>query len=81
MTNPINEVDMDVNALNPSQLDLLFPAGLYGLCRVPASAVADVNALREAGLVELDDDCFRLTRDGRQQVARLGGKLTARHLH
>ncbi len=72
---------MDVNALNPSQLDLLFHAGIYGLCRVPANAVADVNALREAGLVELDDDCFRLTRDGQQHVARLGGAPAARHLH
>jgi hypothetical protein len=72
---------MDTNALNPSQLDLLFHAGIYGLCRVPAQAVADIHALREAGLVELDDECFRLTREGARHVAALGGKLTARHLH
>ena len=72
---------MDTNALNQSQLDLLFHAGIYGLCRVPAQAVADITALREAGLVELDDECFRLTRAGAQHVANLGGKLTARHLH
>ena len=72
---------MDANALNQAQLDLLFHAGIYGLCRVPAQAVADVNSLREAGLVELHDDCFRLTRSGEQHVSRLGGKLTARHLH
>lgn len=72
---------MDADALSQSQLDLLLHAGIYGLCRVPAQAVADVNALREAGLVELHDDCFRLTRNGEQHVARLGSKLTARHLH
>ena len=72
---------MDPNALNQSQLDLLFHAGIYGLCRVPAQAVADVNALREAGLVELDDQCFRLTRNGQRHVAQMGGKLTSRHLH
>jgi len=69
-------------SLNQAQLDLLLHAGIYGLCRVPAHAVEDVNALREAGLVELNDQrCFRLTSDGERHVARLGGKLTARHLH
>ena len=48
---------------------------------VRAQAVADVNASREAGLVELHDQCFRVTRRGEQHVARVGGKLTARHLH
>ena len=72
---------MNADTLNQAQLDLLFHAGIYGLCRVPAQAVADVNLLREAGLVELHDDCFRLTRRGEQHVSKLGGKLTARHLH
>ena len=73
---------MDTNALNQSQLDLLFHAGIYGLCRVPANAVQDIHDLQVAGLVELnDEDCFRLTRDGERHVARLGGNLTARHLH
>lgn len=72
---------MDAGALNQSQLDLLFHAGIYGLCRVPAQAVADVNALREAGLVELHGQCFRLTRNGERHVSQLGGNLTARHLH
>ena len=72
---------MDPDALNSAQLDLLLHAGIYGLCRVPAQAVDDIHALREAGLVELHDECFRLTRDGERHVSRLGGKLTARHLH
>lgn len=72
---------MDVNALNQAQLDLLFHAGIHGLCRVPAQAVADVNSLREAGLVELQDGCFRLTKRGETHVSTMGGRLTARHLH
>jgi hypothetical protein len=73
---------MDTEALNQSQLDLLFHAGIYGLCRVPASAVQDIHALHLAGLVELNEEhCFRLTRAGERHVAELGGKLTARHLH
>jgi hypothetical protein len=73
---------MDSNALNEAQLDLLFHAGIYGLCRVPAHAVADVDALRLAGLVELNEQrCFSLTRAGQLFVARMGGRLTARHVH
>ncbi|MEP6503161.1 MAG: hypothetical protein ABJD97_07525 [Betaproteobacteria bacterium] len=73
---------MNLTALNQAQLDLLFHAGIYGLCRIPAHAVEDVNALREAGLVELNDErCFSLTRDGEQHVIQFGGRLTARHLH
>lgn len=73
---------MDTNALNPSQLELLFHAAIYGLCRVPANAVQDIHALHLAGLVELDEEhCFRLTRAGERHVAQLGGKLTARHPH
>ena len=72
---------MDPDSLNHAQLDLLLHAGIYGLCRVPAQAVADINALREAGLVELQDECFRLTRFGEQHVSRLAGGLVARHLH
>ena len=72
---------MDADSLSQPQLDLLFHAGIYGLCRIPAQAVADLNALRDAGFVALQDDCFRLTRRGAQHVAAMGGKLTARHLH
>ncbi len=73
---------MNPDALNPEQLDLLFHAGIYGLCRVPAGAVQDVHALYEAGLVELNEErCYRLTRAGERHVAELGGRLTARHLH
>jgi hypothetical protein len=72
---------MDPDSLNSSQLDLLLHAGIYGLCRVPAQDVDDVQALREAGLVTLCDDCFRLTLAGERHVARLGGLLTPRHLH
>jgi hypothetical protein len=68
--------------LTPSQLDLLLHAGVFGLCRIPAGAVEDVNALREAGLVALNHDrCFELTPHGRHQVAAFGGKATSRHLH
>ena len=68
--------------LTQPQLDLLFHAGVFGLCRVPAGAVEDVNALRAAGLVALNEErCFELTRLGQRHVAELGGKLSARHLH
>ena len=73
---------MPRSALTRPQLDLLFHAGVFGLCRVPADAVEDVNALREAGLVALDEHkCFALTPLGERHVAELGGRLTARHLH
>ena len=73
---------MEPYALNPSQLDLLFHAGIYGLCRVPANAVQDIHALHAAGLVELNEEHrFRLSRAGERHVAELGGHLTARHLH
>ncbi len=68
-------------SLNQSQIELLLHAGIYGLCRVPAQAVADVNALREAGLVELDDDCFRLTRAGARHVAHLADAPSRQRLH
>ena len=73
---------MPRSALTQPQLDLLFHAGVFGLCRVPADAIEDLNALREAGLVALNEDkCFELTHNGERQVAALGGRLTARHLH
>ena len=72
---------MNADFLNSSRLDLLQHAGIYGLCRVRAQAVVDVDVLREVPLVELHDPCLRLTRRGEQHVARVGGKLTARHLH
>ena len=73
---------MPRSALTAPQLDLLFHAGVFGLCRVPADAVEDVHALREAGLVALNEErCFALTPAGERHVAELGGRLTARHLH
>lgn len=73
---------MTPHALTQPQLDLLLHAGVFGLCRIPADAVEDIHALREAGLVALNEDrCFELTPQGERHVAALGGKLTARHLH
>ena len=68
--------------LTQPQLDLLLHAGVFGLCRIPAASVEDVNLLRDAGLVALDDDqCFSLTSHGEHHVSTLGGRLTAPHLH
>jgi hypothetical protein len=68
--------------LTQPQLELLFHAGLFGLSRIPAAAVEDLIALREAGLVALDGGrAFQLTSRGERHVAAFGGQLTARHLH
>lgn len=69
-------------SLTQSQVDLLLHAGVFGLCRVPADAVEDINTLREAGLVALNHDrCFELTLQGEKKVAALGGTLKSRQLH
>ena len=58
------------------QIDLLFQAGIWGLCRVPPGALVDVVDLRRAGLVEVDEEgCFRLTRSGERCVITRGGRV------
>ena len=73
---------MHASPLTPDQVDLLLHAGVFGLCRVPADAVEAVNALREAGLVELNDErCFQLTRRGERRVVELVGTPRNATLH
>ena len=62
-----------------AQLDLLLHAGIFGLCRIPAGAIDDIGSLRDAGLVELDDDgCFHLTPQGERRVLAEGGTVKPR---
>ena len=57
-----------------SQFDLLFQAGIWGLCRVPPGSLSDVTDLRRAGLVDVGEDgCFRLTLIGQRTVVLHGG--------